>query len=102
MIPTRDGSTVQRDVGHRLAAGPDTEQHVPLELPCLFRRHDLRRVEPFHLAGDTHGQPVGSNVEIQSIPLRPACAASQVEGTSSPSGVTAPTPVTATRLIGQA
>ena len=50
---------VQRRVGHRLAAGGDTQQHVPLELPRLLRRDDLRRVEALHLAGDADRQPVG-------------------------------------------
>jgi hypothetical protein len=40
-------------------------------------------------------------VEIQSMPLSPAQAARQVAGTSRPSGVTAPTPVIATRFTAQ-
>ena len=42
------------------------------------------------------GNPLVSNVEMKSIPLRPATADSQVERRSLPSGVTAPRPVTAT------
>ena len=37
---------------------------------------------------------------MKSMPLSPATAAFQVEGASRPSGVIAPKPVTATRLIG--
>src|SRR5206468_2738026 len=47
------------------------------------------------------GRPSVSKVEIQPIPLSPASAARQVEATSSPSGVTAPTPVTATRFMAE-
>jgi hypothetical protein len=41
-----------------------------------------------------------SKVEMKSIPLVPATAASQVARASFPSGVTAPSPVTATLRIG--
>ena len=44
------------------------------------------------------GSPSGSNARIQSIPLSPATAAFQVERASFPTGVIAPSPVTATRL----
>jgi hypothetical protein len=39
---------------------------------------------------------------MKSIPLWPASAALQVEGVSSPSGLTVPIPVITTRRIGQA
>ena len=55
--------------------------------------------KPFTSAAIRTGSPSVSNVEIQSIPLSPASAARQVDGASSPSGVTAPIPVTATRFI---
>ena len=45
------------------------------------------------------GNPLASNERIQSMPLRPATAASQVDGASLPSGVTAPSPVTTTLRI---
>src|SRR3954453_8066608 len=45
------------------------------------------------------GSPSTSNERIQSMPLRPATAACQVAFASLPIGVTAPRPVTATRLI---
>src|SRR5262249_9399651 len=41
---------------------------------------------------------LASNALIQSMPLWPATAVLQVDGASSPSGVIAPTPVTATRF----
>ena len=94
---------VQPGVGERLATGRDAEQHVALELPRLLRRDDLRRVEALHLAGDPHGQAV--RVE-RGDPVDAALARERGApgrlGTSSPSGVTAPMPVTATRLIEQA
>ena len=45
------------------------------------------------------GASLASNDRIQSMPLSPATAARQVDGASFPSGVTAPSPVTATLLI---
>ena len=53
----------------------------------------------FTSAATRTGNSLASNARIQSIPLRPATADSQVEGASLPSGVTAPRPVTATRLM---
>ncbi len=44
------------------------------------------------------GKPSASKARIQSIPLSPATAAFQVERASFPTGVIAPSPVTATRL----
>jgi hypothetical protein len=43
------------------------------------------------------GNSDASNARMKSTPLRPSRAASQVEGASFPSGVTAPRPVTTTR-----
>jgi hypothetical protein len=43
--------------------------------------------------------PFGSYERTKSIPLRPSTAARQVAGASLPIGVTAPSPVTTTRLI---
>ena len=103
MIPTRVGSKPFRPASASASRRRgDAEQDVALELARLLRRDDLRRVEALHLAGDPHGQPVG--VEGRD-PVDAALAGDRgahVEGTSRPSGVTAPTPVTATRLIGQA
>src|SRR4029077_5900468 len=44
------------------------------------------------------GSPSASNARIQSTPLSPATAARQVSGAVFPTGVTAPRPVTTTRL----
>ena len=44
------------------------------------------------------GNSLASNAWMKSIPLRPSTAACQVDGASLPSGVTAPSPVTATLL----
>ena len=46
------------------------------------------------------GYSLASNALMKSMPLRPATAASQVDRQSLPSGVTAPSPVTATLRIG--
>src|SRR6202040_2589237 len=53
---------------------------------------------PFTSPARRTGSPSVSNVEIQPTPLSPASAARQVDGASSPRGVTAPIPVTATRF----
>ena len=44
------------------------------------------------------GKALGSNERMKSIPLSPASAARHVERASFPTGVTAPRPVTTTRL----
>src|SRR6185503_5390136 len=45
--------------------------------------------------------PAASKARIQSMPLSPATAARQVSGAVFPTGVTAPRPVTTTRLTGE-
>ena len=52
---------------------------------------------PFTSDAIRTGKSLASNAWIQSMPLLPATAASHVDGASSPSDVTAPRPVTATR-----
>jgi hypothetical protein len=42
---------------------------------------------------------LASKARMKSMPLSPATAARQVDGASAPIGVTAPSPVTTTRLI---
>ena len=59
---------------------------------------------PVRIAGEVKGfdsTTVASNAWMKSMPLSPATAAFQVEAASSPSGVIAPSPVTATLLIEQ-
>ncbi len=56
----------------------------------------------FTSAATRTGKPLASNERIQSIPLSPATAARQAERASLPIGVTAPRPVTATRLTAAA
>jgi len=55
--------------------------------------------KPFTSAAIRTGNALVSNVLMKSMPLRPATAASQVDRQSFPSGVTAPSPVTAIRRI---
>ena len=93
---------VQPGVRQRLAAGGDAEEHVALELPASFAETTCVGSKSFTWPAIRTGSPSVSKVEIQSMPLSPASAARQVPGASSPSGVTAPMPVTATRLIEQA
>ena len=83
-----------------LARRGDGEQDVPLDPPRLLRRR--RRSpgsKPLTSAAMRTGKSLASNASIQSTPLRPATAASQVDCASSPSGVTAPRPVTTTRRM---
>ncbi len=103
MIPTRVGSKPFRPASasaSRPAATPSSTFRSSFR--ASFGETTCVGSKPFTSPATRTGSPSVSNVEIQSIPLLPACAAAHVEGASRPSGVTAPTPVTATRLIGQA
>src|SRR6476619_7772579 len=102
MIPSRDGSNPFRPASSRASR--------PAATPCRTFRSSFRASfgettcvgsNPFTSAATRTGRPSVSNAEIQSIPLSPACAARHVEGMSSPSGVTAPMPVTATRFMAE-
>ena len=55
----------------------------------------------FTSAATRTGNSLVSNVRMKSMPLRPATAPSHVDRQSLPSGVTAPSPVTATLRIGR-
>src|SRR3954471_9946580 len=97
-IPTRVGSKPFRPASARASR--------PAATPSSTFRSSLRASladttcagsNPFTSPAIRTGSPSVSKVEIQPIPLSPASAARQLDGTSSPSGVTAPMPVTATR-----
>ena len=92
---------VQPGVAHRLAGCAQREQDVALELSHLLGRGDLRSAsKSLTSAAMRTGQPRSRRTSlIQSMPLSPATAARQVDCASFPSGVTAPSPVTATLLI---
>jgi hypothetical protein len=55
--------------------------------------------KPFTSPAIRTGNSLASKLSMKPIPLSPATAAAHVEGASSPIGVIAPSPVTATRLI---
>ena len=100
MIPTRDGSNPFSPASARASRPAATPSRtLRSSFRASFGETTCVGSNPFTSAATRTGRPSVSNVEIQSIPLSPACAARQVEGMSSPSGVTAPMPVTATRFI---
>ncbi len=83
-------------------------RHVPAARPRARTGRCARAVAPpspgrrptgrsHELAGDADREPLDVEALMKPTPLRPATAASQVEGASWPRGVTAPKPVTATR-----
>ena len=55
--------------------------------------------KPFTSAAIVTGYALASKASMKPMPLWPASAASQVDGASSPIGVTAPKPVMATRRM---
>ncbi len=91
---------VQRRVGRGLHGGRDSEEHVAVEPARVLRAENRRLVEARTSAATRTGNPDASKARMKPIPLCPATAASHVERWSFPSGVTAPSPVTATRRIG--
>ena len=76
----------------RLLGGGDGQQDVAVHPPRLLGRHERRGIEAAHLAGDPHRELARVEASMNPMPLRPATAASQVDGASRPIGVTAPKP----------
>src|SRR5580765_4137400 len=102
MIPTRDGSNPFRPASSRASRPAATPSRTfRSSFRASFGETTCVGSNPFTSAATRTGRPSVSKAEIQSIPLSPACAARHVEGMSSPSGVTAPMPVTATRFMAE-
>ena len=103
-IPTRVGSNPsRRRVGDRFPRCGDARaaRCARAAAPLSAAATDVPSKSLTSAATRT-GKSLASNERIQSIPLRPATAASQVERASLPSGVTAPSPVTTTLRIAAA
>ncbi len=102
-MPTRAGSRpVDAGVLPGLLRRSERQQDVAVHPPRLLRRGDRGRVEALHLARDPDRElaRVEGLDEVDRRSRRPR-AARHVDGASSPIGVIAPSPVTATLLIGQ-
>jgi hypothetical protein len=99
MIPTRVGSTpFSRESASASRAAPRASRTFRSSFRASFGDATCEASKSFTSAAMRTGNSLASNALIQSIPLSPAIAARHVDGASSPSGETAPTPVTATRL----
>src|SRR5436305_9565266 len=99
-IPTRSGSNPLSPASvsaSRPAATPSSTLRSSFR--ASFGDTTCVGSNPFTSPATRTGSPSVSKVEIQPIPLSPASAARHVSVASSPSGVTAPTPVIATRVI---
>ena len=81
-------------------AAREREEDVAVELAHLLRGGGARRVVVLHLAGDLHREVARVERLDLGDPAPPPVRPAQVVGRSLPSGVTAPRPVIATRLIG--
>ena len=98
-IPTLVGSKPFRPASAIASrAAPRASSTFRSSLRTSFGEATRVASKSFTSAATRTGRPVVSNERIQSMPLSPATAAFQVDGTSLPIGVTAPRPVTATRF----
>src|SRR5919204_6036190 len=99
-IPTRAGSKPSRRASSTASRAARSASKT---LRSSFRtsRGDATSLgsKSFTSAAIRTGKPLASKERMKSIPLSPASAARQVDGTSFPIGVTAPRPVTTARLI---
>ena len=100
-IPTRAGSKPFRRASSTASfAAPSASRTLRSSLRTSFGEATPLGSKSFTSAAIRTGKPLASNERMKSIPLSPASAARHVEGASLPIGVTAPRPVTTTRLTG--
>ena len=90
---------VEPGVADGLGGGSSASRTYRSSFRTSFGEATLLGSKSLTSAATRTGKPLGSNARMKSIPLRPATAASQVERTSLPTGVTAPSPVTTTRFM---
>ena len=100
--PTRRGSSTLSSASRAASIAAATPKWTSLAV----RRTSLALIaaagsKPFTSAAMLTGKASASNARMTSTPLRPDTSASHVEAASFPTGVTAPTPVMTTRLIGR-
>src|SRR5437867_8010754 len=99
MIPTRFGSKPFRFASAIASrAAPSASRTLRSSFRASLGDATWSGSKSFTSAATRTLKSLASNALIQSIPLSPATAARHVDGASRPSGETAPTPVTATRL----
>ena len=100
--PTRAGSTPLRPPSRQAScAAPSASRTFRSIRRASFAGATVVGSKPFTSPAIRTGYSLASNAWMKSMPLSPATAAFQVEGASRPSGVIAPSPVTATLLIEQ-
>src|SRR4051812_14932676 len=100
-IPTRCGSNPFRpESASASLAAPSASTTFRSSRRNSFGFASPAGSKSFTSAATRTGSPPASKARIQSIPLRPSTAARQVSGAVFPTGVTAPSPVTTTRLTG--
>ena len=101
-MPTRAGSTpFSPPSRHASWAAPSASRTLrSIRRPSLGGA-TVAGSNPFTSPAIRTGNSLASKAWMKSMPLSPATAAFQVEGASSPIGVIAPSPVTATLLIEQ-
>ena len=102
-IPTRSGSKPSRPASSRASrAAASASSTLRSSLRASFADAAVSGSNPLTSAAIRTGKPLASKWLMKSTPLSPARAARHVDGTSLPIGVTAPSPVTATRRTGAA
>ena len=101
-MPTRAGSTPLRPPSRQAScAAPSASRTLRSIRRPSFGGATEAGSKPFTSPAIRTGNSLASKAWMKSMPLSPATAARHVEGASSPIGVIAPSPVTATRLIDQ-
>ncbi len=101
-MPTRAGSRpFTPESRHASCAAPSASRTFRSIRRASFGGATVAGSKPLTSPAILTGNSLASKVSMKPIPLSPATAARQVDGASSPIGVIAPRPVTATLLIGQ-
>ena len=99
-MPTRSDSTPSSAASrHASFAAATASSTLRSMRRASFAVTAVSGSNPLTSAAMRTGYSLASKASIQPTPLRPATAASHVDGASSPSGVTAPNPVMATRRM---
>ncbi len=101
-IPTRAGSRPLTAASFQAScAAPKASSTLRSIRRASFGGATAAGSKPFTSPAIRTGNSLASKASMKSTPLSPATAARHVDGASSPIGVIAPSPVTATLLIGQ-
>ncbi len=91
---------VELGVIDRLASRGDRELGEAAHAPCLLEVRPVRRVKALHLRRDAHLELGGVELRDRAHPGNATDQVRQNASTSSPIGVTAPSPVVTARRAG--